>query len=106
MKTLSMSLHDVLSPVTKANFKKWHNDGNLLLLDAGIGNLDIILSRLNDTSVDYKAQGKQVTTATVDGNHNKVFMFSNGVEEFIIVVSELSNSDRRHLTIYVVGELI
>lgn len=101
-----MALSDVCTPVTKKDFMKWHSEGALLLLDAGIGVLDtVLLSRLNDISIDRRAQGKQVTRASVDGRHNKIVMFSNGVEEFVIVVSDMeTDATRKHLTIYVVND--
>lgn len=105
MTQLGMNLTDVCTPVTKANFKKWHSEGALLLLDAGIGQLDILLSRLNDISIDRRSQGRQVTTATVDGSHNQIVMFSNGVEEFVIVISDMTtDTERKHLTVYVVND--
>lgn len=105
MAQLGMTLADTCSPVTKKNFMQWHGEGALLLLDAGIGQLDILLSRLNDISIDRRSQGRQVTTATVDGKHNKIVMFSNGVEEFIIVIGEMeSDTNRNHLTVYVVND--
>lgn len=102
MATLGMTLADSATPITKDKFKRWHSEGSLLLLDAGIGVLDIVLSRLNDTSIDYRPQGRPVTRESVDGVDNRIIMFSNGVETFIIVVGEMeSDSNRNHLTIYV-----
>lgn len=113
MKTLGMTLSDTLTPVTKQNFKNWHKEGALLLLGAGNGVLDVILSRLNDISIDRKAQGRQVAIPSVDGRQYGVYMFSNGVEEFILVIDDMTASDysreylknngKQHITIYVVN---
>lgn len=113
MTTLGQTLADTLSPVTKANFKKWHNDGNLLLLGTGNGVLEITLSRLNDYNVDWRSQGQQVAIPTIDGKQYHAYMFSNGVEEFILVVDDMTASDyqreyfknngKQHITIYVVA---
>ena len=109
-----MNLADTLLEISKKNFKKWHNDGNLLLLASGNGKLDITLSRLNNIEVDYRALGKQVSIPSVDGKQHKVYMFSNGVEEFILVVDNMRTSEyskeyfktngKQHITVYVVND--
>lgn len=113
MATLGMTLTDTLTPVSKANFKKWHGEGALLFYASGNGNLDITLSRLNDCTHDYKSEAKQATIATIDGKQHKVFMFSNGCDGFIIVIDDMQASDyskqyhaetgKNHLTVYVVA---
>jgi hypothetical protein len=113
MTTLGMTLADTLSPVTKVNFKKWHNEGSLALLDAGNGQLDITLSRLNDMSIDWRSLGKQVTRHDTN-KHEKMYMFSNGCDEFILVIddgqySEYSKeyrnrTNKQHMTIYIVND--
>jgi hypothetical protein len=100
-------------PVKKNTFKKWHKDGNLLLLDAGNGVLDIVLSRLNNIEVDWKSEGRNVSVPSVDGKQYSVFMFSNGCDEFVLVVDNMQGSDysreyfnrenKQHITIYVVN---
>lgn len=112
--TIGMNLADTLLEISKKNFKKWHNDGNLLLLASGNGKLDITLSRLNNIEVDYRALGKQVSIPSVDGKQHKVYMFSNGVEEFILVVDNMQTSEyskeyfktngKQHITVYVVND--
>lgn len=113
MANLGMTLKDNLSKVTKANFKKWHGEGALLFYASGNGNLDIVLSRLNDYQHDYKAEGKQVFLSSGNGKNHKAFMFSNGCDEFIIVVDDMQGSEysreyfertgKQHLTVYVVA---
>lgn len=114
MQTLGMNLSDTLTPVTKKNFQKWHSEGCLLLLNAGNGVLDIVLSRLNDTGIHWRDEGKQTTIATINGANNSIYMFSNGCEEFVIVVDDMQGSayskdfhkrtGKQHLTIYVVND--
>jgi hypothetical protein len=114
MQELGTNLTDTLSPVTKANFKKWHNDGNFLLLAGGNGVLEVTLSRLNNMAVDYKSMGRQTAVPTVDGKQFSVYMFSNGVEEFVLVVDNMTASDysqeyfktngKQHITVYVIAD--
>ena len=109
-----MNLADTLTTVTKSNFKKWHNEGCLLLIGAGNGNVDITLSRLNDMSIDWRSLGKQVTRADINGKHNTAYMFSNGCDEFILVIDDMQGSDfsksfskdtgLQHITAYVVND--
>lgn len=114
MAVLGMTLKDTLTPVTKKNFKKWHSEGSLLLLNAGHGNLDIILSRLNNITIEYRAQGKQLITAMIDGKNITAHMFSNGCDEFILLIDDMQGSDyskgyfkrehKQHITVYVVND--
>lgn len=105
-----MSKTYIYNPVTKAHFNKWHGEGSLLLLDAGRAHLTDVLEKLDDTSIDRRAQGKQVGRSCAEGKNNKVIMFSNGVEEFVIVIDDLStlsysrDDDKVHLTVYVVND--
>jgi hypothetical protein len=95
----------IYNPVTKAHFTKWHNEGVLLLLGAGISYLEDVLEKLDDTTIDRRAQGSQVTRADIDGKNTKVIMYSNGVEEFIIVIATSETyPEKPLLTIYVVND--
>lgn len=109
-----MTLTDTLTPVTKKNFNKWHSEGSLLFLGAGNGNLNITLSRLNDMTIEYRAQGRPLTTATIGGNNITAHMFSNGCEEFVLIIDDMQGSNgskeyfkrnnKQHITVYVVND--
>lgn len=113
MSVLGMNLVNTLSPITKVNFKKWHSEGVLEFIGVGNGVLDVTLSRLNDMSVDWRSLGKQVTRYNISKNQ-KVYMFSNGCDEFILVIDDMQGSDyskdyfnkenKQHIIVYVVKD--
>ena len=82
-----------LTTITKKNFTKWHAEGELLLLDAGIGKLESILDKLADYTIDRKAQGRATSRASIDGKNTKLYITSNGVDEFILAVDDMQGSN-------------
>ena len=82
-----------LTTITKKNFTKWHAEGALLLLDAGTAKLESVLDKLDDYTIDRKSQGRPVTRSSVDVKNTKLYMTSNGVEEFILAVDDMQGSD-------------
>ena len=100
-----------LTNITKKNFTKWHAAGALLLLDAGTSKLESVLDQLADYTTDRKAQGRAASRASVDVKNTKIYITSNGVDEFIIAVDDMQGSDysrsvyentgRQFVTVYV-----
>ena len=96
MKTLDKLTQMQLTAITKKNFTKWHADGALLLLDAGTAKLESILDKLDDYTIDRRAQGRPVTRASIDGKNTKLYITSNGADEFILAVDDMQGSDYSH----------
>jgi len=95
-----------LNPVTKQTFKKWHKEGNLLLLTAGYAEGDILLDQLSDINVDWQAAAKPVSRHDVDGTGKSIYMVSNGCDEFVLVRDTSYLLDGKpHFTVYVVKDM-
>lgn len=109
MATLGMTLQDTLSPVTKVQFNKWHSEGNLKLVGAGHQDTGILLSRLNDINADWRSNAIDVSRADLS-KHDTVHMFSNGCDEFVIILNDMQASEynrnyyqdtgKQHATVY------
>lgn len=107
-----MNLTNTLTPVTKNNFYKWHEAGDLLLLGAGNSDVDILLGRLNDTEIHWGNLSRQVMAHGNLSKHDSVFMYSNGCDEFILIINDMqasqynrdyfTDTNRKHVTAYVV----
>ena len=100
-----------LTTITKKNFTKWHSEGALLLLDAGTAKLESVLDKLDDYTIDRKTQGRPVSRASVEGTNIKLYITSNGADEFILAVDDMQGSEylrsiyentgRQSVTVYV-----
>lgn len=93
--------NSVLSPVTRKVFTKWHTESSLLLLGAGRGILETTLAQLQDYGRDWHSLAQPTTRANVEVG-NKIYMTSNGCDEFIIVTEHDNDNLKQHLTIYLV----
>lgn len=82
-----------LTTIAKKDFTKWHADGAMLLLDAGMAKLESVLDKLADHTIDRKAQGRPLSRASVDGKNIKLYITSNGVDEFILAVDDMQGSE-------------
>lgn len=91
----------VLNPVTRKNFMQWHKENNLLLLGAGRGNIETTLEKLSDYGYDWRSHARQTTRACVETG-DKIYMTSNGCDEFILVAGTVKDDGKQALTIYLV----
>ena len=82
-----------LTAITKKNFTKWHAEGALLVLGSGTAKLESLLDKLADHTIDRKAQGGAVTRASIDGKNIKLYITSNGVDEFILAVDDMQSTN-------------
>lgn len=100
-----------LNPITKSNFIKWHKSDNLQVVNGLLIETDKLLGLLSDTSVDWQALGTKTTRYQIDGSDKAVYLVSNGVAEFIIVICEpvsdysinyFKETGKKHHTIYTI----
>lgn len=85
-------MNNLLSPVPKTHFKKWYKEHAFKLLQAGNGNLEQVIDTLSDYETDWHKDLRPLTRADIDGKNLSIWMMSNGVDEFLLVLDDMQGS--------------
>lgn len=116
MQTLTTSSYDEalkkLSPIKKTSFLRWHSEGEFKLLTAGNYYLPSVLEALSDFNFDWSKEATSTSRPPSMHKHEKAYMFTNLVQEFVLVINDMQASDysrqmledtgKQHIIIYLV----
>ena len=102
-----------LVPVKKVDFKRWHADGEFRLLTAGYYNLQNVVMALLDYKFDWLSRTSMTNHGPDMHKHEKAYMLSNGVQEFVLVVNDMQATEyssdyfkdtgKHHFIVYLVA---
>ena len=82
-----------LSPIKKVDFKRWHSEGEFRLIGAGHYKIPIVVEALSDYGHPWLDRSSSTSRGPDMHKHEKAYMFSNGVQEFVLVVNDMQASE-------------
>lgn len=102
-----------LSPIKKVNFKRWHSEGEFRLVWSGNQSLPAVVKAISDYEHDWINYSQPTSKGPDMHKHEKAYMFSNGVQEFVLVINDMQASEyskqtleetgKHHVIIYLVA---
>lgn len=102
-----------LSPIKKSSFLRWHEEGEFQLVTAGMYSLNGVIAALSDTEHPWLMHSSSTNRAPAMSKHEKAYMFTNLVQEFVLIIDDMQASEysrnylrdtgKNHFTIYFVS---
>lgn len=104
-----------LHKIEKVDYRRWALDKNLYIVGRQAYNLEQLVAALKDYTNDWESTARQqMTTPLKMDKHINVYLLSNGVHSFVLLVDDMQrngfsqrrfeNTGEQEITIFMVKE--